>query len=291
MTFRVRRTWPLVVCAAAAITFVLLLPDGACALETQLAGMRLGDHATHLMDVHGVPDVVAVGTGAEAAAAETGGVGGPGVAVAGGPAFPSPLGGGVRAPTTFSGGGGGGGDEEEEEEDSGDEEEEEDGGGGGGGGGGAGSGGVFPTWALPLWVTLRAGETEWVYNGSRNPKHKSPVVMGFVLDRDGFITLISIAGKKCSYAATAGNNPGKRIVLGDEFEDILRRYQWPDEFITFSAAGDTVAQPFTGQIAVAFAEGGSIVSRDLILRYRERSNVAFTLHNMKVTRIHIWSSE
>ncbi|MGD8237431.1 MAG: hypothetical protein PVH68_02660 [Armatimonadota bacterium] len=142
-----------------------------------------------------------------------------------------------------------------------------------------------------MWVQLRIDETLFVYNGSKNPKYKSPVVMGFVLDRDGFVNLIAVAGKYCSYAATAGNDPEKRIMLGDTFEAIVRRYHWPDEFITFSAVGGEVAQPFTGEIAVQFLESVNLVSRDLVLRYRQRSNVAFTLHDMKATRIHIWSTE
>lgn len=296
MTLSAPRIWPLILCAAAVSTLCLVLPDSASAqLETRLCGMRLGDHANRLMDVHGLPDGIAVETGGGEVAPEVGfpaGLGGP--AVSGAPAFPSPLGGrpGVRAPRSIGGGGGDDDDDEEEEEE--EDEDDEDGGGpsvGGRGGAAAAGAGAFPTWALPLWVPLRPGETMWVYNGSKNPKYKAPVVMGFVLDRDGFINVISIAGKYCSWAATANNDPEKRIVLRDNFGRILQRYHWPDDFVTFSATGATVAQPFTGEIAVSFAEGSNLFARDLVLRYTERSNVAFTLHDFTVTRIHIWTRE
>ena len=271
MTYAGRRTWPLAVCAVAAVTLWLLLPDGAFGLETQLAGIRLGDHGNRLMDVHGPPDGIVVGVEKAAAAGE----GAEGEGEEGEPGFPGAI--------------GGGGEEEEEEEPSEEGEEGEEG--GEAGVAGAAGGGPMPTWALPLWVELRPGETEWIYNGSKNPRYKSPVVLGFVLDRDGFVSVISLAGRYCSYAATAGNDPGKRVKLGDAFGTVFHRYGQPDEYVTFSAAAGQVAQPFTGEIAVQFTEGGNVFSRDLVLRYTERSNVAFTLHEMAVTRIHIWSTE
>jgi hypothetical protein len=63
MTLRGRRAWPVALWVAVAVTLWLLLPSAAWSLETQLCGIKLGDHGTHLMDVHGPPDMIAPGSG------------------------------------------------------------------------------------------------------------------------------------------------------------------------------------------------------------------------------------
>jgi hypothetical protein len=45
-----------------------------------------------------------------------------------------------------------------------------------------------------------------------------------------------------------------------------------------------------GGVAVTFNTETNTFSRDCVLTYSDNNNIAFTLHNMKVTRIHIWKS-
>jgi predicted NBD/HSP70 family sugar kinase len=45
-----------------------------------------------------------------------------------------------------------------------------------------------------------------------------------------------------------------------------------------------------GPITVNFNGETNTFSRDCVLTYSDNNNIAFTLHNMKVTRIHIWKS-
>jgi hypothetical protein len=46
-----------------------------------------------------------------------------------------------------------------------------------------------------------------------------------------------------------------------------------------------------GAINVTFNGTTNSYSRDCVVTYRDKNNIAFTLHNMKVTRIHIWKVE
>jgi len=157
-------------------------------------------------------------------------------------------------------------------------------GGMGPGAGGAGAAGAavgaapFPIWALPVWITLRPSEVEWIYQ-------RGPVVMGFALDRDGYITCIAVAGRECNWARTALWQPHRYVKLGDSFKRVLYRYGYPDRVDTFTASG-----PMTGDnsISVTFGTVNRTFSRDCVLRYEEESNIAFTLHDFKVVRIHIW---
>jgi hypothetical protein len=136
----------------------------------------------------------------------------------------------------------------------------------------------FPIWAMPVWVTIEPGEVEWLYQ-------RGPVVMGFVLDRDGYITCIAVAGYECNWARTALWQPHRYVKLGDSLKRVLYRYGYPDEVQTYSASGPGVAQ---SSITVSFGQVSRTYSRDCILRYTEKSNIAFTLHDFKVVRIHIW---
>lgn len=295
------------------------------AREVQLSGIRLGDHAINLLDVYGTPDGIAVGEGEAllSAQAPPGGAGGPG-----GPAMFGPPGGdmglgallgmpGMGAPggmpgmpgmggpgmpgmPGMPGGGPGGmpappggpgmpgmpGGEAGMPGMPGAGGPGAPGMPGGGGPGGAAAGGLaaepFPIWALAVWVDLGPHQVEWVYN-------KGPVVMGFVLDRDGFVVTIAVAAEKCDYARTALWRPHRYVKLGDDFKRVIYRYGYPDETVTFTNSGPGEASTGGGSVTVSFGQTTRTFSRDCLLRYTENNNnIEFTLHNMRVTRIHIW---
>jgi hypothetical protein len=309
-----------IVLAVMMLALTLLAGALAHATEVQLAGIRLNQHAVDLLDIYGTPDGIVTGEGEEIAAAKAGGgaggpgatgmagpgmgmgpgmgagpaaggpamMGGPGMGMgmpgmpgmagagAGMPGMPGMAGPGVGSPNGIGAGGpgmpgmGGPGGP---------------GGPGGAAGGAAGAGGVsaapFPMWGLPVWVTLSAGEVEWIYR-------KSGVVLGFVLDRDGYIRVIAIAAEDCNYARTAKWAPHKFIKLGDDFKQVVDRYGYPDETMTFDGSGTGEVQPGGGSITFSANGVSRVFSRDMVLRYHESNNIAFTLHDMKVTRIHIW---
>jgi hypothetical protein len=154
-----------------------------------------------------------------------------------------------------------------------------------GGAAGGGAGGMqtepFPVWALAVWVDLGAHEVEWVYN-------KGNVVLGLVLDRDGFVKVIAVAAESCNYARTALWRPHRYIKLGDDFKRIIYRYGYPDETVTFTSSGPGEASTGGGTVSVQFGTTTRTFSRDCLMRYTNNNNVEFTLHNMTVTRIHIW---
>lgn len=281
------------------VTLVLLVATGVSqAREVQLAGVRLGAHAVNLLDIYGMPDGIAVGEGEAIAAAQAPGaaagaptmaapgpdligsmlgagigglIGGPLGAMAGGGMAGTPMPGmpGMPAgPGEFPGAPGGPG-----------------GGMPGAEGGGMAAGGLqsepFPIWALPVWVDLGPREVQWVYN-------KGPVVLGFVLDRDGFVKAIAIAAEKCDFARTALWRPHAYVKLGDDFKRVIYRYGYPDEIVTFTSSGPGSASTGGGSVTVQFGQTTRTFSRDCILRYRDNNNIEFTLHNMKVTRLVIW---
>lgn len=279
------------------------------AREVQLAGIRLGDHAVNLLDVYGTPNGIAAGEGTELTAAQAPG------AAAGAPQMAAPMGGmdmlgglmgalgmpgmggpampgapamgpgmpgmpGAEGPGAFPGGAGPGAPGMP-----GAEGGMPGGAPGMGGGGGAGAGGItsepFPVWAMAVWVDLGAHEVEWVYN-------KGNVVLGFVLDRDGFVKVIAVAAENCNYARTALWRPHRYIKLGDDFKRVIYRYGYPDETVTFNSTGPGSASTGGGTVSVTFGTTTRTFSRDCLLRYTNNNNVEFTLHNMVVTRIHIW---
>lgn len=273
------------------VVLVLTFAVGtAGAREQQLAGIRLGQHAINLLDVYGQPDGVVVGEGPEfgVAAAQMAGpevplMGGPspqmlppmaGAGMMGGvgappppapPGMAGPAGGLPPGPGAFPAGPGAmpgmpGAPGEM---------------------GGVATTAPFPTWALAVWMPVTPGQVEWIYN-------KGPVVLGFVLDRDGYIDSITVVGEDCDYARTALWRPHQYVKLGDDFKRVLYRYGYPDESITFESTGPGSASPYTGSVSVSFAGTTRVFSRDVILRYQDNNNIAFTLHNMKVTRIQIW---
>jgi hypothetical protein len=52
--------------------------------------------------------------------------------------------------------------------------------------------------------------------------------------------------------------------------------------------GGAAAAGALGPITVTFGDETNVLTRDAVLTYSDNNNIAFTLHNMKVTRIHIW---
>ena len=304
----------MVIRPAVIILCICLVAGYALADEVQLAGIRLNQHAINLLDVWGQPDGIVVGEGPEQAptgpqmapgAPVMGAPGaapgampgmemGPGAPVMGpmgpmGPAGPGmmpgampgagemPAGPEAMGPMGMEAGAMPGGPAGPE----GMMGPEAMAGMGAMGGAGAVTGGAvapFPIWALPVWVTLKPGEVEWIYQ-------RGPVVMGFVIDKGGYVTCIAVAGYECNWARTALWRPHRYIKLGDSLKRVLYRYGYPDEIETFTASGPGVGQ---NSITVTFNQVTRTYSRDCILRYTEDNNIAFTLHDFKVVRIHIW---
>jgi hypothetical protein len=296
------------------LALLMLAAVSAQAREVQLAGIRLGDHAINILDVYGMPDGIAVGEGTQLTVAQTAGGaaggasmmgqptggdimgmamgamgmgggmpgmmpmgGGPPGGMPGGPGMPGGMPGGP--PGGMPGGEGAGAFP------GGAPGAPGAAGGPGAGAGGAAAGGLaqepFPIWALAVWVDLEARDVEWVYQ-------KGPVVMGFVLDRDGFCKVIAVAAENCNYARTSLWQPHKYIKLGDNFKRVMYRYGYPDETITFNASGPGEVGTGGGEVSVQFGQTTRTYSRDCLLRYTQNNNVEFTLHDMVVSRIYIW---
>lgn len=272
----------------------------ASAAEVQLAGIRLGQHALHLIQVYGQPGGIVKGGGATAPVASTGG-GAPGGEAGGMPGgMPGMAGapGGQSMPQTADEGGnpgapGGGAQQPRQEATA----QAPAGGGSAPGPNGGSVGGAppgpnpffqsnCPDWAAPVWISMQPEETLWVYR-------KGAVVMGFVLDRDGYIIAIAVAGRKCDWARTAMWDPKRSIKLGDDMRTVINRYGYPDQSATPMGTNTwtPVERAFLGQNAGPTVSGISNASRDLIMHYGEGNNVEFLLDDMKVVRIHIWEPE
>ena len=157
----------------------------------------------------------------------------------------------------------------------------------GAGGGGSVSG--FPVWALSVWFDLRQNEMEYFYM-------VKDVAVGFVINKiDGKIVAISVAGEACDFARSAMWKPHEYVQLGDSFKQVQYRYGWPHEIETFAGSGNPLATPLSGT-SVTFGNNTNEYRRDCILWYHEvrgekQCNVAFTLHDFLVTRMHIWIPE
>jgi len=286
-----RARWALISCIFAGA----LIVGGAQAEEVQLAGMRLGQHGVNLLDIYGQPDGIVTGAGTEfgVGVAAAPGVAGmaPGMFEEGMPPemFEGMMGAGMyeedmmgagmyeegmppemfegMGPGTFPGAEGVPGVP--------------------GVGPAAAAGvqrGTYPLWALPVWVTLEPNDIEWLYR-------RDDVVLGFVLDRDGYIKVIAVAARECNFARTALWRPHQYIKLGDSYQRVIYRYGWPEETRTYYSTGPGEVGVGGGSVSVTFSGSTRQFTRDSILRYHETSNIAFTLHNMKVVRIHIWSNE
>jgi len=277
-----------------AVLLSAALASAVEARETQLAGVRLGMHAINLLDIWGQPDGIVV---RQAPPASTGAAGGAGMAGAAGmPGGMGATGGMMGMPGAVpmygapgGEGGYGGGPSSSMGGPSGGAPS-----GAGAGAAGAGAAGNvpqlgIPMWAMPLWVDMGADEVEWIYD-----KSQQGFVLGFVLDKDGYVTVISLAGEKCDLARTAMWKPHKTVKLGDSFQHVVYRYGYPDDSITFDSQMSPASAWYTGNVQVTFTWGpnnvavDNVFSRDCILRYTERNNIAFTFHEMKLTRVNIW---
>ena len=142
------------------------------------------------------------------------------------------------------------------------------------------SSGTFPTWVAPIQLQFRPAVVDpvtgytalqqdsfmWVYS-------RGPVVIGVMLDADGYVSQICLAGEECGFARTAMWRPHQYVKLGDNYKRVLYRYGLPDA---------------TSALDAHTANPGGGLARDVVLRYGRSANVEFTLHNFTVTRIHIW---
>ena len=201
----------------------------ADAREVQLAGIRLGQHAVNLLDIYGQPMGIATGQGERFAGGGAAGAGmgmdmgmdmGMGMGM-GMPAEPG-MGAPVEPGMPPDAGMGPGAFPEPGMVEPGMEGAEP---GMGGGAAGAGAGGVqanpYPLWALPVWVDLESNQIQWLYR-------VGPVVLGFVLDRDGYIESIAVAGENCDFARSSLWQPHQYLKLGDSYKQAIYRYGWPE---------------------------------------------------------------
>jgi hypothetical protein len=247
---------------------LLLAVSLAGAKEQQLAGIRLGQHAINLIEVYGQPDGIVSGAGG----APAGGTPAEGPALPGSPEAPGGVPGGPSPEM---------GPPEAAPAGPGDMAPGAGAPAAGPAAGGAAVASPFPLWAMAVWVELKPGQTEWIYN-------KGPVVLGFVLDRDGYVDSITVVGEQCNYARTALWRPHQYIKLGDDYKRVLFRYGYPDEEMPFTSSGPGSAAPGGGPPSVSFEGASRSFTRDVMVRYTENNNITFTLHNLKVTRIQIW---
>jgi len=145
----------------------------------------------------------------------------------------------------------------------------------------------FPDWVMSVWFDLHEDEIELFYI-------RDKVAVGFVVKkRTGQIVAISVAGEQCDFARTALNKPHETIKLGDDFKHVCFRYGQPHDLETFTGTGAAATTNFGEPTTVTFGGVTNQFRRDCILWYHEvrglkQSNVAFTLHDLKVTRMHIW---
>ena len=268
------------------ILLAMVAVGAAQAWEVQLAGIRLGQHAVNVLDVYGEPDGIQTHGGADfagagAAPAGAGEMEGMGEMAAGEEPM---MGGGMmaEAPPEEAGAG-----------------EFPAGEGAGVEAGVTGAGGAalqrnpFPRWALPVWFDLEGYEVEWFYR-------IGPVVLGIVLDRDGYVKTIAVAARECNFARTALWVPHGYVKLGDDYKRVIYRYGWPDRMLHYYATEPGEVSPDTlawgaggGDPVLAFGWDaiGRAATREAMLLYDDSSNITFTIHDMKVVRIHIWSNE
>ncbi len=288
-----RTTVAIIVCLLSCV----LLAGVADAREVQLAGIRLGMHAINLLDIYGQPMGLATGDGDEFASGGAGAGMGVGMDVMGGagmemmgamPMEPGMAGPGAEPGMMAAEPGMAPGGPEMMGPGAFPGAEPGMAGAAPGAGAGATAGGVqrnpYPLWALPVWVSLDAHELEWLYR-------VGPVVLGFVLDRDGYIKSIAVAGENCDFARTSLWQPHQYVKLGDNYKRVIYRYGWPDETLTYYSTGPGEVGTGGGPVSVTWNGVTREFSRDCILRYTENNNIEFTFHNMELVRIHIWTHE
>lgn len=256
------------------LTALLVLSvSGAWAIEVQLAGIRLGQHAHNVLQVYGQPDTVimgetgpgsiSTGVGAAPAAAPQAGEGFGGAEAAEGPgmgagAMPG-MGLGMGLPGLGMPGIGG-------EQMPGAMPTDTP----GAQATGAGAPGRFarhrdiPAWAAPVQVSMTESETMWAYR-------RGDVALAFILDRDGYVVGIAVGGKRADWVRTALGEPKRTVKLGDRFETVIERYGHPT--------------------ATDLLGGGAGFSRDVTLSYTYGNNIQFILRDMRVRRIYIHEAQ
>lgn len=271
----------------------------ASASEVQLAGIRLGQHALHVLQVYGQPDGIIKGAGAGGATPAA--AAGAGAGAGAGAASQTPTdefddagyGDATREFTDRASGLGmlGGGGQQRTEATT-----QPAGGGGAPGPNGGSVGGAppgpnpffdpaCPDWIAPVWVSMQPEESLWAYR-------RGAVVLGFVVDRDGYIVSIALAGRKCEWARTAMWDPRRSIKLGDDYKTVIQRYGYPSSTDPVGTqVYDVTMRGFAGSGGGPTAGGIGNAYRDLILHYGFNDNIEFLLQEMKVVRIHIWEPE
>jgi len=234
----------------------------ASAVEVQLAGVRLGQHSLHVFQVYGQPDCIILGADGPGGIS-TGGGGTPGAAAAAaGPSAGEPSAGPSGGAEGIGASGGEGAPPGAEGA-----APTPSFGGASTAGGGAPSGTRFarsvdvPDWASVVRTPMTTKETMWCYR-------RGDVSLAFILDRDGYVVAILIAGKRCDWARTALGEPKRAVKLGDSFKTVIDRYGYPSQS----------------------GPGGGF-SRDVTLNYGYDNNVEFWLTDMKVSRIFIWEAQ
>jgi len=265
--------------------------------EFQLCGMALGDRVLDrgpgnfiyrysLLRVHGMPDGLVVGRSATAEQlppqAGAGGAMGPGGPAAPGGMGAGPAGMGPGGPAVFA------------------QQPAAEGGlalgaappgaqpaevAGAAAAGGEVAAAPAPAWATAAWVVLDGNHVEWLYR-------RSTYVMGFVVDRLGFIDGIVVAGSECPIARTQLGDPAHCIKLGDDARKVMYRYGFPDEIETFVSSGGQPSggegMQIPGSATVTFRSVTNELRRSYLFKYHDSYNVIFTIQDNKVVRINIW---
>ena len=167
------------------------------------------------------------------------------------------------------------------------------------------NGSALPDWALAVAVQLDNNHVEWIYK-------RDTYVMGFAVDRLGFVDAIIVAGLESDISGSQLEDPVHTVKLGDDLRKVLFRYGYPDDIVPLAAdpvatANSITAAPggaTTGAAAGGGAAGGgdaggagttgtvtvldNAAYRTFDLRYEQSYNVVFTIRNNRVVRIYIF---
>ena len=164
--------------------------------------------------------------------------------------------------------------------------------------------GALPDWALAVAVQLDNNHVQWIYK-------RETFVMGFVVDRLGFVDAIIVAGVGSDISRTQLEDPLHTVKLGDDLSKVLFRYGYPDDVVPL--APDTPEEPGgTNSIALAangtarvdgsgtdaqtgvpgvinsLTEPQNALYRTYDVRYEQSYNTVFTIRNNRVVRIYIF---
>jgi hypothetical protein len=143
--------------------------------------------------------------------------------------------------------------------------------------------GGLPAWALAVTVELDNNHVQWIYK-------RDTYVMGFVVDRLGFVDAIIVAGLQSDIARTQLEDPIHTVKLGDDFRKVTFRYGYPDDIVPLAADPAAVANSATGAVGGGGggAAGDNAAYRTFDMRYEQSYNVVFTIRNNRVVRIYIF---